>query len=70
MHKSANDGGANLKSFPTLSTVNELVDCVTMCIHIASPQHMAVNYLQNYYQSFVVNKPACMYRPLPTHSTN
>jgi len=28
-----------------------------MCIHIASPQHTAVNYLQEYYQSFVVNKP-------------
>jgi len=66
MRKSAKDGGANLKSFPTMSTVDELVDCVTMCIHIASPQHTAVNYLQNYYQSFVVNKPPCLYAPLPT----
>lgn len=63
MRKSAKDGGANLKSFPTLSTVNELVDCVAICIHIASPQHTTVNYLQNYFQSFVVNKPACLYRP-------
>ena len=37
-----------------------------MCIHIASPQHTAINYLQNYYQSFVINKPACMYTPVPT----
>ncbi|SMQ45257.1 unnamed protein product [Zymoseptoria tritici ST99CH_1A5] len=59
-------GGANIKSFPTISTFVELVDAVTMCIHLASPQHTAVNYLQNYYQSFVVNKPPCLYRPLPT----
>lgn len=61
-----NPRGANLKSFPTLSTLSDLIDCVTMCIHIASPQHTAVNYLQNYYQSFVVNKPACLYTTLPT----
>ncbi|KAJ6133145.1 hypothetical protein N7471_008360 [Penicillium samsonianum] len=57
--------GADLPSFPTISTFAELVDCVTMCIHIASPQHTAVNYLQNYYQSFVVNKPPCLYTNLP-----
>jgi hypothetical protein len=66
MRKSPEEGGANIKSFPTLSTFDELVDAVTMCIHIASPQHTAVNYLQNYYQSFVVNKPPCLYAPLPT----
>ncbi|KAJ6191381.1 hypothetical protein N7519_001402 [Penicillium mononematosum] len=58
--------GADLPSFPTISTLAELVDCVTMCIHIASPQHTAVNYLQNYYQSFVVNKPPCLYTELPS----
>ncbi|KAH1515652.1 hypothetical protein V6Z96_008944 [Aspergillus fumigatus] len=58
--------GARLPSFPTISTFEELVDCVTMCIHIASPQHTAVNYLQNYYQSFVVNKPPCLYTEPPT----
>jgi hypothetical protein len=58
--------GADLPSFPTISTFAELVDCVTMCIHIASPQHTAVNYLQNYYQSFVVNKPPCLYTDLPS----
>ena len=57
--------GARLKSFPTLSTFNNLVDCVTMCIHIASPQHTAVNYLQNYYQSFVINKPSALYSEPP-----
>ena len=56
---------ANLPSFPTINTFMELVDCVTMCIHIASPQHTAVNYLQNYYQSFVVNKPPCLYAEPP-----
>ncbi|GFG20465.1 seed linoleate 13S-lipoxygenase-1 [Aspergillus udagawae] len=57
--------GADLPSFPTIRTFEELVDCVTMCIHIASPQHTAVNYLQNYYQSFVVSKPPCLYAEPP-----
>ena len=69
MRKPPTEGGADLKSFPTLSTLDELTDCVTMCIHIASPQHTAVNYLQNYYQSFVVNKPACLYSAPPTSLT-
>jgi hypothetical protein len=46
-----------MKSFPIIQTLDQLIDAVTMCIHIASPQHTAVNYLQEYYQSFVVNKP-------------
>jgi len=65
MRKSVKEGGANIKNFPNLSTFEELVNCVTMCIHIASPQHTAVNYLQTYYQSFVINKPPCFYAPLP-----
>ena len=36
-----------------------------MCIHIASPQHIAANYLQEYYQSFVVNKPPPLCQPPP-----
>ncbi|KAF7197756.1 Arachidonate 15-lipoxygenase [Pseudocercospora fuligena] len=59
-------GGADIRTFPTIVNFNMLVDAVTMCIHLASPQHTAVNYLQNYYQSFVPNKPACLYRPVPT----
>ncbi|KHN94062.1 lipoxygenase 1 [Metarhizium album ARSEF 1941] len=55
-----------LASFPTITTVDELVDAVTMCIHIASPQHTAVNYLQDYYYSFVPSKPPALCRPLPT----
>ncbi|KAJ5511689.1 Lipoxygenase [Penicillium expansum] len=58
--------GANLSSFPTVGTFQELVDCVTMCIHIASPQHTAVNYLQHYYQGFVINKPSCLFAEPPT----
>ncbi|OJJ00337.1 hypothetical protein ASPVEDRAFT_165036 [Aspergillus versicolor CBS 583.65] len=60
-----NPNGANLKTFPEIKTFDELVDCVTMCIHIASPQHTAVNYLQNYYLSFVVNKPPCLFEEPP-----
>jgi hypothetical protein len=37
-----------------------------MCIHIASPQHTAVNYLQDYYQAFVINKPPSFFTPPPT----
>ncbi|KAJ5084204.1 hypothetical protein NUU61_008783 [Penicillium alfredii] len=58
--------GADLRSFPEIHTFDSLVDCVTMCIHIASPQHTAVNYLQDYYQGFVINKPSCFFTPPPT----
>lgn len=44
-------------TFPDIKTRDELIDTVTMCIHIASPQHTAVNYRQEYYQTFVINKP-------------
>lgn len=54
-----------LTSFPTITTVEQLVDAVTMCIHIASPQHTAVNYLQQYYYSFVPAKPPALCTPLP-----
>ncbi|KAG8718258.1 hypothetical protein FRC09_012927 [Ceratobasidium sp. 395] len=57
--------GANMPSFPEIKTLDELIDTVTMCIHIASPQHTAVNYLQHYYQVFVPNKPWALYTPLP-----
>ncbi|MCJ1433369.1 hypothetical protein MMC27_002729 [Xylographa pallens] len=60
------DGGAGLKSFPTIRSLEQLVDAVTMCIHLASPQHTSINYLQNYYQAFVINKPPCLYTPPPT----
>ncbi|KAF2094797.1 Lipoxygenase [Rhizodiscina lignyota] len=59
------DNGGQLKSFPDIKTLNELVDTVTMCIHIASPQHTAINYLQEYYQSFVINKPPSLSCPPP-----
>ncbi len=36
-----------------------------MCIHIASPQHTAINYLQNFYMGFLPNKPPCLYTPIP-----
>lgn len=54
-----------LASFPDIETLDELIDFVTMCIHIASPQHTAVNYLQQYYQTFVPNKPSALYTRLP-----
>ncbi|KAJ4341522.1 hypothetical protein N0V95_007196 [Ascochyta clinopodiicola] len=55
-----------LPSFPTITTFDQLVDAVTMCIHTASPQHTAVNYLQDYYYSFVPAKPPALCTPLPT----
>ncbi|KAJ3828144.1 lipoxygenase [Lentinula raphanica] len=58
------DGG-QFMSFPDIRTLDELIDFVTMCIHIAAPQHTAVNYLQQYYQTFVPNKPSALHIPLP-----
>ncbi|CAA7258483.1 unnamed protein product [Cyclocybe aegerita] len=57
--------GGGLSSFPTIKTLDDLVDVVTMCIHIAAPQHTAVNYLQQFYLTFVPNKPSALFAPLP-----
>jgi hypothetical protein len=57
--------GAAMDKFPDINTIEEVIDMVVMCIHIASPQHTAVNYLQDYYQAFVPNKPSCLCTPLP-----
>ncbi|KAK4191305.1 linoleate 9S-lipoxygenase 1 [Podospora australis] len=54
-----------MPSFPELETVDALVDAVTMCIHIAAPFHSAINYLQNFYHMFVINKPPCLCREPP-----
>ncbi|KAJ6442468.1 cutinase [Purpureocillium lavendulum] len=55
-----------IKNFPTIHTVDELCDAVTMSIHIAAPFHTAVNYLQSFYQAFVLAKPPCLCSPMPT----
>lgn len=57
--------GGQLSSFPKIKTLDDLTNAVVMCIHIASPQHNAVNYLQDYYMSFVPSKPASLMSPLP-----
>lgn len=54
-----------INNFPTITSVDQLIDAVTMCIHIASPQHTAVNYLQDYYYSFVAAKPPALCTALP-----
>ncbi|KAK6529069.1 hypothetical protein TWF694_004287 [Orbilia ellipsospora] len=59
------DKGARQKLFPNIHSLNDLINVVTMCIHIASPQHTAVNYLQEYYQTFVPNKPPSFFKPIP-----
>ncbi|KAF2240034.1 Lipoxygenase [Viridothelium virens] len=56
----ASPTAGQISSFPTITTLTQLIDAVTMCIHIAAPQHTAVNYLQNYYQAFVINKPPAL----------
>ncbi|KAH6901129.1 lipoxygenase [Coprinopsis sp. MPI-PUGE-AT-0042] len=58
--------GGQLPSFPVVKTLDELIDMITMCIHISSPQHNAVNYLQQFYLSFVPNRPAALAAPLPS----
>lgn len=57
--------GGQMPTFPGIKTLNELTNTITMCIHIASPQHNAINYLQNYYMSFIPNKPPSLQQPLP-----
>ncbi|KAK0727514.1 lipoxygenase [Lasiosphaeria miniovina] len=57
---------AFMPSFPDIKTVDQLVDAVTMCIHVASPFHSAVNYLQNFYQVFVAAKPPALCQAPPT----
>lgn len=59
-------GGGQVTSFPDLTTRDALFDTVTMCIHIASPQHTSINYLQEYYQTFVIARPPSLYTPPPT----
>lgn len=59
----------HVKTFPTITTRAHLADAITMCIHVASPFHTAVNYLQNFYQSFVPAKPPMLCSPLPTSLT-
>jgi hypothetical protein len=65
MRAPVSEKGANIKTFPEIDTLDDLVDAVTMCIHIASPQHTSINYLQNYYQAFVINKPPSLFKPPP-----
>ncbi|KAF5658675.1 lipoxygenase 1 [Fusarium heterosporum] len=54
-----------IKTFPSIKTLDELCDALTMSIHIAAPFHSAVNYLQNFYQAFVLSKPPSLCSPLP-----
>ncbi|KAK3356652.1 lipoxygenase [Lasiosphaeria hispida] len=56
----------HIKSFPTITTLEQLYDALTMSIHIAAPFHSAVNYLQNFYHAFVIAKPPSLCTPLPT----
>ncbi|KAJ8060800.1 hypothetical protein OCU04_009884 [Sclerotinia nivalis] len=57
--------GGQMSTFPRIRTLDELTNAITMCIHIASPQHNAINYPQNYYMSFIPNKPPSLQQPLP-----
>lgn len=62
-HEIQNEG--QVTTFPTITTVAQLVDALTMIIHIATAQHTAVNYLQEYYYDFIPSKPAALCTPLP-----
>ncbi|KAI1332662.1 lipoxygenase [Xylariaceae sp. FL0255] len=55
-----------IKSFPTVQTLDQLIDVLTMCIHLAAPYHTAVNYLQNFYQYFVPSKPSALFCEPPS----
>jgi hypothetical protein len=55
----------HMPTFPVIETLDQLVDAITMCIHIAAPFHTAVNYLQNFYQAFVFAKPPALCAQMP-----
>jgi len=56
-----------LKTFPKdITTFEGLVDIITNVIHIATTHHTSINYLQQYYMTFVPNFPAALYTPFPT----
>jgi hypothetical protein len=55
-----------IKNFPDIRTFDQLCDAATMSIHIAAPFHNAVNYLQNFYQAFVIAKPPALVAPMPS----
>ncbi|KAJ8515588.1 hypothetical protein ONZ45_g7005 [Pleurotus djamor] len=66
-HEMCSIDGAGMAKFPKeIKTLDQLIDIVTMCIHIAAPQHTAVNYLQQFYQTFPPNKSSALYSPIPT----
>jgi hypothetical protein len=65
-HEIRSPTGAQISSFPIIDSIHSLAEAITMMIHIASPQHTAVNYSQDYYMSFLPNKPTALYTPLPT----
>ena len=52
-------------TFPTIRTTEQLIDAITMCIHIAFPQPTAINCLQNFYMGFLPNKPPWLSTPVP-----
>ncbi|KAH7010430.1 lipoxygenase [Ilyonectria destructans] len=51
--------------FPTV-TIESTIDAVTMCIHIASPQHTSVNSLQNYCYGFTYTEELTVALPIGT----
>ncbi|KAK6526117.1 hypothetical protein TWF281_011154 [Arthrobotrys megalospora] len=70
VHEMRSDHGGQQAYFPDIMApgrhaLADLINVVTMCIHIASPQHTAVNYMQEYYQTFVPNKPPSWFQPIP-----
>jgi hypothetical protein len=56
----------HMPTFPSITTLDSLVDAATMCVFIASPFHTAINYLQNFYQAFVAAKPPALCSAPPT----
>ncbi|KAK1982084.1 lipoxygenase [Colletotrichum cereale] len=62
--KEARNNG-RIKGFPKIQSLDELCDAITMSIHVAAPFHTTVNYLQNFYQAFVIAKPPMLCQDLP-----
>eukprot|EP01094_Clydonella_sp_ATCC50884_P008750 TRINITY_DN1829_c0_g1_i2.p1 TRINITY_DN1829_c0_g1~~TRINITY_DN1829_c0_g1_i2.p1 ORF type:complete len:411 (+),score=97.78 TRINITY_DN1829_c0_g1_i2:1191-2423(+) len=51
---------AEIRGFPDISTVDELVEALTMIVYTASHQHSAVNYFQAQFLSYAPTAPSML----------
>lgn len=64
----AQDGG-RVSGLDSLSTVDELINTLTLILYTCSVQHAAVNFPQYDLMSYVPNMPLAAYSPPPTQTS-